>query len=522
MKFFTSKLKSSADFYFQIALILAVVILVEFIFTLVPFRLDVSEARVYSLSPVTRDTLKQLDDIVTIKGYFTKDVPGYLITVRDQVQNMLKEYRAYGGGNIRIAFVNPNESPEKANEAQMLGIPPLQFNVLRKDKLEVGEGYMGVAILYGAKSEVVPVVQDIATLEFDLTAAIKKAISGKELTIGIAEFPDHTSEQGELRILKEVLGKQYAVEFIDVSKGDLIPEQITTLIVPGARGSWSKRQLYVLDQFAMSGRGALFLIDGIRVDGNLRGSPNTTNVLDILKSYGVTINNDFIYDSVYQARASFSSGQEFFSFVTPYGFWVNVPPASLNKDNPLVNKLESVMFPWVSSMSLKDGNGVDVLVRTSDKSKIVVDPSDLSPRIEPAVSGNGSYPVAVSLNTPLASYFSEPVPRDEKSVDGKEPEFVKKIDQARVMVVSDGDMITDAFMNQFRSDVIFIQNLADGLTLDATLATIRSKSVTERPIRLLDDTARVLVKYGNIVGVPLLVVIFALARFAWRKKMQQI
>src|SRR3989338_4141149 len=522
MKFFTSKLKSSADFYSQIALMLAVVILVEFIFTLLPLRLDVSEARVYSLSPVTRDTLKQLNDVVTIKGYFTKDVPGYLVTVRDQVQDMLKEYRAYGGGNIRISFINPNESPEKAQEAQMLGIPPLQFNVIKKDKLEVGEGYMGVALLYGAKREVVPVVKDIATLEFDLTAAIKKVISGKALTVGIAEFPDHASEQGELRILKEVLGQQYAVEFIDISKGDLIPEQITTLIVPGARGSWSKRQLYILDQFVMSGRGVLFLVDGISVDNSLRGTPNTTNVLDLLKSYGVTINKDFIYDSVYQARASFSSGQEFFSFVTPYGFWVNVPPTSLNKDNPLVNKLESVMFPWVSSISLKEEKGVETLVKTSDKSKIVSDPSDLSPQSEPAVSGNGGYPVAVSLNTQLSSYFNAPVPRDEKSAGGNEPEFIKKTDRARMMVVSDGDMITDAFMNRFGSDVLFIQNLADGLTLDATLATIRSKSVTERPIRPLDDTARALLKYGNIVGAPLVVVLFAIARFAWRRKIQQI
>lgn len=523
MKFFSSKLKSSVDFYTQIILMLAIVILAELIFSLLPLRLDVSEVRVYSLSSVTRGALKELADVVTIKGYFTKDVPGYLITVRGQVQDMLKQYRAYGGGNVRIAFVNPNESKQKEQEAQSLGIPPLQFNVLRKDKLEVGEGYMGVAVLYGEKREVIPVVQDIATFEFDLTAAIKKVVSGKELLVGIAEFTDHTTGRGELRILKEVLGKQYAVEFVDIAKGELIPERITTLVVPAPHGEWSKRQLYVLDQFVMSGRGVLFFIDGIRVDEGLRATPNTTNMLDLLKSYGVIINKDFIYDSVYQARASFSSSSGgFLSFITPYGFWVTVPPSSLSKDNPLVNKLESVMFPWASSMSVKEGEGIEALVKTSDKSKIVSDPSDLSPQSDPEATGSGSYPVAVSLNTPLTSYFSEAVPREGSEEGGEEKGIVKKADRARVIVVSEGDMVTDSFMNQFGNDVVFIQNLVDGLTLDPTLATIRSKSVTERPIRTLDDTARMLVKYGNIIGMPLLVVLFAIARLALRRKMQSV
>lgn len=521
MKFFTSKLKSSADFYTQIALMAAIVALVAIIFEFLPLRFDVSEARLFSLSPVTRDMLKNLDDTISIRGYFTKDVPGYLITVRGQVKDMLKQYSAYGGGNVRVAFINPNENSKNQQEAESMGIPALQLNVYRKDKLEVAQGYMGVAVIYGDKREIIPVVQNISTLEYDLTAAIKKVLAEKQVVLGIAQLKDRTADSEDLRILRQLLGRRYSVELVDISEGALVPDYITTLIVAGARGEWGKRQLYVLDQFVMSGRSALFLVDGITIDNNLVSLKNESGVLDLLRSYGAKVNPDLAYDSRYNSIASFSLANS--PFITLYGFWLNVPGESFSKTNPLVNKLESVMLPWVSSILVKEGEGVEVLAKTSKFSKIVSDPGDVSPNGAPEASGSGEYPVAVSISSPLSSYFTEEVPLEGNEKAGGTG-FIGKTDKARLIAVSDSDMALDVFMNQnqFAGNAVFVQNLVDGLSLDPELATIRSKPVTERPIKNIDDTSRRLVKYSNIIGVSLLVIIFALIRFAWRRKGYQI
>ena len=519
MKLFSSKLKSSADFYTQIALMLIIVLLVEVIFSLLPIRMDATDARVYSISPVTKETLHKLKDIVTIKGYFTRDVPGYLVTVREQVQDMLREYKNYGGGNVRVNFIDPGGKPEIRAEAEQLGIPPLQFQVVRNDKFEAAQGYMGIAIVYGDTSEVIPVVQDISSLEFDLTVAIKKIISGSHLTVGIADAKDKLADRQDLQVLRERIGKEYTVADISLDSGEPIPASVSTLIIPGARGKFSERELYLIDQFIMSGKGVLIAADGVTVDQGLAAKPNDTNLFNLLASYGATINKDLIYDPVYQGQASFQEGG--IQFIVPYGFWVTVPKSGFNAKSALVNTLETITAPWASSISVNSKDGTKTLVQTSSKSKLVAGDFDLSPEHAPKAEGSGSYPIAVELKGNRSSYFKEAVaPEGGKSANEKP--FASEAKNIRLIVVSDGKVLTDGFMRRFESSAAFVQNLIDGLTLDEALASIRSKNVGERPIRPLDSTARALVNYGTIIGVPLFVVLFALARFFWRRKSERL
>jgi ABC-type uncharacterized transport system involved in gliding motility auxiliary subunit len=215
MKFFTAKLKSTADFYTQIALILVIVLLLESIFAFLPLRFDATQAKIYSISEVTKKTLKGLDDIVTIKGYFTEELPGYLITVRQNVKDILAEYRNFGGARIKVQFLNPNANDALKSEAQSLGLPAIQFNVVKKDKYEVAQGYLGIAVLYGDRVETIPVVQDTSALEYNLTAAIKKVISGTDFTVGILQKTDSLlSEEQDLQALQQILSRQYRVERI--------------------------------------------------------------------------------------------------------------------------------------------------------------------------------------------------------------------------------------------------------------------------------------------------------------------
>src|SRR3989338_2972184 len=121
---------------------------------------------------------------------------------------MLKEYQHFGGKNIRVSFVNPNQNASLEEEAQSLGIPPIQFNVVRKDKFEVAQGYLGIAVLYGDTVEVIPVVQDTRTLEYDLTLAIKKVVSGEEYSIGIAQKEGAVKSIQEVQRLSQALSRQ--------------------------------------------------------------------------------------------------------------------------------------------------------------------------------------------------------------------------------------------------------------------------------------------------------------------------
>jgi ABC-type uncharacterized transport system involved in gliding motility auxiliary subunit len=274
----------------------------------------------------------------------------------------------------------------------------------------------------------------------------------------------------------------------------------------------------MIDQFIMSGNSVLIAVDGVNVEEGLIAKPNESNIFDLLKSYGITINKNLVYDPKYNAQASFSQG--FIQFFVPYGFWPKILPQGFNKESILVNKLESLVLPWVSSITIKDADGLTFLARTSAASQLVADNFDLNPQGSPQASGQGNYTVVASVKGKLNSYFNKPVAQD-KPEEAPNENIKKETDNARVIVISDADLITSGFIRRYNDNLVFLQNLIDGLTLDESLAAIRSKSVTERPIAQLDDTARSLVKYGNIVGVPFLVVIFAVARFVWRRKSQR-
>ena len=526
MKFF-SKLRSQSEFYSQIALMLVVVVFANIIFAFLPLRFDVTESRIFSVSDVTKETLQNLDDLITIKAYFSKDVPGTIALVREQVKDILGEYEHYGGSKIQIRIIDPGTDEKTAQEAQMQGIPPIRFNVLREGKAELTQGYMGLAILYGDKVETLPVIlqQHLATLEFDLTAGIKKVTSGKDLVVGIANKESIFISKDRLDFLQQLLSRNYRVVSVDFADGNLIDSSITTLIIPGPTGELTDRQLYVLDQFVMSGRGALFFVDGVLVDPNLGATPNKSNIFKLLSHYGVTVNKDLVYDPVSHGKATFSQGQSL-QFSTDYPYWPKISKEGFSSESVLVNKLESIVLPWASTITVK-GQGYDVLARTSGGAEKKEGNFDLAPAglFFPSAKDTKTgqaLTVAVRVSAPLASMFEKAVLADSGEKAQQSDAIVKKVDSVRMIVIADANIIENGFMGRYEdTNAVFVQNLIDGLTLDESLATIRAKAITDRPIAELDPTARSLVTYGNIFGVPVLVAIFALMRFAWRRKGQR-
>jgi ABC-type uncharacterized transport system involved in gliding motility auxiliary subunit len=185
-----------------------------------------------------------------------------------------------------------------------------------------------------------------------------------------------------------------------------------------------------------------------------------------------------------------------------------------------------VVLPWASTIDLEVSAKRVALAKTSPNSKRVSENFNLAP--EGILEGGGTEPsgdkgsqiVAVYVTDKLDSHFKDAVLK--KDGTDKAGDFKKETDKARLIVVSDADIARDNILQRFDSDVVFLQNLVDGLTLDESLSTIRAKTVSERQIRELDATGRSLVKYGNITAVPFILVIFAVLRFMWRRKGQRV
>ncbi|HEX7401259.1 MAG TPA: GldG family protein, partial [candidate division Zixibacteria bacterium] len=167
------KLRFEMGSWTTLVLIVAILLVFNLISVNLFTRLDLTEGRVFSLSPATQNVLKNLDDRLIAKMYFTKDLPppynGYARYLKDQ----LEEYQAYAQGKLKLEMIDPSEEG-KEMEAQRYGVPPLQVNAMENDKIEIKKVYMGLVLLFEDRKEVIPVVQNIAGLEYDLTSTIKR------------------------------------------------------------------------------------------------------------------------------------------------------------------------------------------------------------------------------------------------------------------------------------------------------------------------------------------------------------
>ncbi|MCK5105781.1 MAG: GldG family protein, partial [Cyclobacteriaceae bacterium] len=137
-------------------------------------RLDFTADQRYTLSDATKNILEDLDDVVTVTAYFTKDLPPQLQKSRKDFENLLIEYENRSGGNVIYEFINPNESEAEEQKAQQKGISPVMVNITEKDQVKQMRAYLGAVLQMGDKTEIIPMIQPGAGMEYSLTTSIKK------------------------------------------------------------------------------------------------------------------------------------------------------------------------------------------------------------------------------------------------------------------------------------------------------------------------------------------------------------
>lgn len=483
---------------FLVAIIIGIIAMVNFFAYQIFFRIDLTENKDYSISKISKKTVGGLDDLVNIKLYFSDNLPSRYITLRQEVGDILDEYKNYSNGNVRVEFVDIKDDTDTERELYMLGIPQLQFNVLEKDKYQVVTGYLGMAVQYGDSKEVIPVVENTKNLEYQVTMAIKKVTGQVKGVVGFVTGNGSLDLENEISSAVKKIKELYSVVEVDLNEG--VSENINTLIIVGAKEKFSDEQIKKLDAFAARGGSLLIAVDGVTVSDGLATSPNDLGLSDFLKGYGVKLNNNLVLDPV-SGMASFTQG--FMSFSTNYPFWPMITKEGFDQDNSVVSALEGLVLAWASSIDVEAGeNKVSYLAKTSGRAWKESDNFNLNPQQMFVPAGKQekmSLAVAVSGNY-QSTYNTE------------------SAGESRLVLVGDSDFVNDNFVRMYPDNVIFFQNLVDSLSMEEDLINIRSKGVSERPIKELSDSAKAAIRYANIFGVTILVISFGMIRYYLRKR----
>lgn len=496
----TKKLKKS-DLLLTVLLIVGILAVLNFFSYRIFTRLDLTENKSYSISKVSKETVRSLDDVVNIKLYFSKDLPTQFITLRQEVNDILDEYQAYSQGNIFIDYIFPDSDDKTAKELYAKGIPQLTFQVFEKDKSQVVKGYMAMTIGYGDNIEIIPVIkEDTSNLEYQITSAIKKVTSEEIATVAFLTSHGTADLQSQISNAYQALAELYTVEVVDLNEENAISPTIDTLIIVGPKEQFTEEQLMEINSFLMRGGKLLALVDGVVVEQGLMARVNSTGLEGLISKYGVNINNNLVAD-VRNAMASFSQG--FFTFQTNYPFWLKIASDGFNHDHSAVSNLENVILQWASSLEFDEkDSAITPLAFTTERAWQVQDEFNLDPNGMTAKAGSEQFTVAAAINGEIENAYPQ---------EGESDKFLGKL-----IIVGDSDFINN---NGNPDNLTLFQNLVDSLSLDDDLINIRSKSVTSRPIQEeLSDGVRAFIRYGNIFGITVIVIIFGMTRYYLRRK----
>ena len=326
--------------------------------------------------------------------------------------------------------------------------------------------------------------------------------------------------------ITEIQGN-YNFEAVDISLND-IPSSIDALIVAGSKTAYTDYELYKLDQFIMSGKPVLFMLNGVEINQNDPNAqmygpkliPVTNRLNEILTNYGFSIATNMIFDdSAYRAQVQQGMSEQKMYYIPL------IAAENINAKSDITKSINLMLAP-ISSEIITNTNNTDIkvtpLIYTSDKSWVETenfiasmtgmptDASKLSKRLL-AASFEGKMNSAfegkdIPASTNTQNNINSGINRINSTTSGK------------VIVVGSYEMAKNS---AYTVNKIFLMNLVDYMAGDNGLMSIRRKGAIYNPPYQVPETVKLFVRIINIVMLPVAIIVFGLMLWSSDKKRRQ-
>lgn len=493
----------SNKLYISTGLVILIIVAINLVSNEFHLRLDFTEDHEYTLSKATQDILDNLEDPVTVKAYFSQNLPAQLIKTRQDFQEMLIEYANRSDGKVVYEFINPSAKEADEQEAAKNGIQPVVINVREKDQVKQQKAFLGAQLSFGGKQEVIPVIQPGVAMEYALSTAIKKLSVSDKPVIGFLTGHGEAS-MSEMPQAVEDLEILYTVQEVKLSDTTDIPANIKTLAIIRPTDSIPQGHFQKIENFIRRG-GRIFV--GInRVEGNFQqamGVAVTTGLEKWLSAKGIEVSSDFVIDAecgaiTVQQQMGFGTIQQQISF--PF-----LPIISNFSSHPITRGLEQIVMKFASPL------------------KFV---GDTSKRFIPiAISSEKSNSVGVPVQFDVQKQWTEnDFTQPHLIVAGVLEGKLSGNSLSKMVVVGDGDFPVNGAGERIqrvaKDNVSLLVNSIDWLSDDTGLIALRTKGASSRPLMQLEDSTKALLKYGNFLLPILLAVGYGVYR-SQRNKMKR-
>jgi ABC-type uncharacterized transport system involved in gliding motility auxiliary subunit len=181
-----------------------------------------------------------------------------------------------------------------------------------------------------------------------------------------------------------------------------------------------------------------------------------------------------------------------------YPFWIRAGSTRASAVNAEVN---GVFLPWASSIDTTRAakGSVTPLLVSSRASGVMQGSAMLSPQQDFGRANLAPRILAVAVSPPPGAVATAP--------------------KGRLIVIGNDDFANDRYAQNQAANIVFVENAIDWLAQDDALIAIRSKDRTPPPLVFPNAAVKVAVRYGNLIGIPLCIVLFGTARLMRRRRL---
>lgn len=485
-------------------------------------RLDLTENRLYTLSPGTRDLLQQIEEPITLTLFFSersaRDFP-VLRTYAQRVRELMEEMSRTAAGRLRVQVLDPlpfSEAEDRANALGLrgAGIGPLGERV-----------YFGIAGTNTLGDEALLPFLDPSQetfLEYELARLILELMDARRPVVGLIAgldveggFDPVSRQVGNPWVVLEQARRLYEVRSLAPDTRS-IDQDIDILWLLHPR-DLPAQTLYAIDQFLLRGGRVLAMVDPYsQLDapapmdpmGGLAHVPASS--LDrLLDTWGIEVPDDVVLDDVNALTVS-SPGQRPERHLALFG----VRRDGLNPSQVITAGLEQLNFAFPGHVVVAEDSPlrVEPLVQTSTQAgrlsaaqaRAQGDPADLRESFEPE---GERLTLAALLTGPVPTAFPDgPPPTDDEETSagtsGPGEHLAASRGDIHLLLVADSDLASDrmwvqvqSFFGQrlpspFASNGDFVINALDYLGGSEELLGLRGRASFQRPFTRVEALRR--------------------------------
>jgi ABC-type uncharacterized transport system involved in gliding motility auxiliary subunit len=486
-------------------------------------RLDLTQNRLYTLSPGTHQVLAELKEPINLYFYFSHDAAAkqspLIMPYAARVREFLEEVAARSGGKVQLRVIDPQPFSDDEDHAAEAGLQPLQTGAGSE---ALYFGLLGTNSTDGRS--VIPSFQPDREefLEYDVARLIQELATPKKPVIGLmsslamqGQFNPMTGQMGEQWPILSQIEQLFTVRTLTTDL-DHIDKDVDVLMVVHPK-QLPPKTLYAIDQFVMRGGKMLLFVDpdsGADNSGQDPQNPyagalaNHSSTLEpLLSAWGVA------YDPT-KVIGDLNLGLEVRSSL-------QAPPArhigilGLHHDDMapkdvLTASLDIINVATAGSLSARPGakTTLEPLLLSStgaapipaQRFNLLADPATLRDGFKPTGT---RYALAVRLTGPVESAYPQGAPPDAKPAAGPPiAHLAKSTTPANIVIVADTDMLMDYMWVQtrevlgqkiaqaFANNGDFVANVLDNLSGSSALISIRGRATFARPFERVEALKR--------------------------------